>query len=219
MTRSPGLLAPSLLSADFSKLASEVKEVEAAGADWLHVDVMDGHFVPNLTIGPMFVDVLRPLTKLPLDCHLMVTNPEFWVEPFQKAGADYITVHTEATKDLPALLKKIRSVGCKPGVTLNPATPLSSIEKVLDWVDLVLVMSVNPGFGGQSFIETSYDKVKKLVELRGSRKFLIEIDGGVKSDNIEALRKAGCDVFVAGSAVFGKPDRKKAIADLKSKIG
>jgi ribulose-phosphate 3-epimerase len=212
------LIAPSILSADFSKLGQEVEEVEKAGADWIHVDVMDGHFVPNLTIGPLVVEALKPLTKLPLDCHLMVSKPEDWIQAFAKAGASLITVHVEATPHLNRLLQQIRDAGCKAGVSLNPATPLSSIEDVLDLVDLVLVMSVNPGFGGQKFINGAEDRVKRLVEMRGKRKFLIEIDGGISSANIGKLAKAGVDVFVAGSAIFSPKDRKKAIAELKGAL-
>lgn len=216
------LLAPSLLSADFSQLASEVRSVEKAGADWLHVDVMDGHFVPNLTVGPLIVEALKPLTKLPLDCHLMVSEPERWVDAFAKAGADIITVHAEATPHLDRLLNHIReTAGCKAGVSLNPATPLSQIEEVLGLVDLVLVMSVNPGFGGQKFIESTLSKIERLNEIRDASKanFLIEVDGGVNASNIARLRKAGTDVFVAGSAVFAQQDRAKAIQELRSKIG
>ncbi len=216
---SKALIAPSILSADFAKLGEEVHSVEKAGADWLHVDVMDGHFVPNLTIGPLIVESLKPITKLPLDCHLMVSRPEDWVEAFAKAGATYITVHCEASPHLNRLLNRIRELGCKAGVSLNPATPIAKIEEVLDIVDLVLVMSVNPGFGGQSFIESSLKKVERLVRLRGDREFLIEIDGGVKASNIAPMRKAGVDVFVAGSAVFGAKDRADAIQKLRSSIG
>jgi ribulose-phosphate 3-epimerase len=212
------LIAPSILSADFSRLGAEVAEVDKAGADWIHVDVMDGHFVPNLTIGPLVVECVRPMTKLPLDCHLMVSRPEDWVDAFCKAGADCVTVHAEASVHLHRLLSHIRSLGCKAGVSVNPGTSLTAIEEVLDLVDLVLVMSVNPGFGGQKFIESSLHKVERLVKMRGNRDFLIEIDGGIKASNIRRCFDAGVDVFVAGSAVFSPGDRSKAIADLRSAL-
>ena len=212
------LIAPSLLSADFTRLGEEVKDVADAGADWLHVDVMDGHFVPNLTFGPLIVEALKPLTQLPLDCHLMVTEPERWVAPFAKAGASIITVHAEASYHLHRLLSQIREAGCKVGVSLNPASSLSLIEDVLDEVDLVLIMSVNPGFGGQSFIESSLKKITRLAAIRGNRPFLIEVDGGVNANNISELRKAGADVFVAGSAIFSSSDRRAAIKKLKASL-
>ena len=209
-------IAPSILSADFSKLGEEIKSVEQGGADWIHVDVMDGHFVPNLTIGPMVVQAIRPLTALPLDCHLMVSEPQNWVEAFAKAGADCITVHSEAAPHLNRLIRQIRDYGVKAGVSINPGTSLASIEEVLDLVDLVLLMSVNPGFGGQSFIESVVDKVERLIKMRNGRPFLVEIDGGVSVKNIQKLARAGVDVFVAGSSVFSSSDRTKAIRDLRA---
>lgn len=195
--------------------------MERAGADWLHVDVMDGHFVPNLTVGPLVVEAIRPCTQLPLDCHLMVARPEDWIEGFAKAGASVITVHAEATAHLDRLLNRIRESGCKAGVSINPGTSLAAIEEVLELVDLVLVMSVNPGFGGQKFIEGALSKVERLAELRDSRVgpgFLIEVDGGVTAENIGRLSRAGADVFVAGNAVFGPKDRKKALAALRAAL-
>lgn len=192
--------------------------MEKAGADWLHVDVMDGRFVPNLTIGPVVVEWLRPLTQLPLDCHLMVVEPERWIEPFAKAGADVITIHAEATVHLERHLRQIRDAGCLAGVSLNPGTPLSMIEEVLDCVDLVLLMSVNPGFGGQKFIESTLSKIERLADVRGDRPFLIEVDGGIQASNIGQIRRAGCDVFVAGSAIFSAKDRKKALKTLRESL-
>lgn len=213
---SKALIAPSILSADFSRLGEEVRSVEEAGADWLHVDVMDGHFVPNLTIGPLVVQSLRPHTKLPLDCHLMICQPELWIEAFKDAGANQITIHGEATPHLDRVIHQIKEAGCLAGVSVNPGSSLNLIEEVLDLVDLVLVMSVNPGFGGQKFIPTTLSKVERLAKLRGNRKFLIQLDGGITSKNIGSLRSAGADVFVAGSAIFSSSDRQKAIADLKA---
>ncbi len=215
MKHGTGLIAPSLLSSDFSCLGNEVKAVAAAGADWLHLDIMDGHFVPNLTIGPCVIEAIRPLTRLPLDCHLMVSQPEEWITPFARAGADLITIHAEAAKNLKNGIRKIRDEKCKVGVSINPDTSTKAIESVLDWVDLVLVMSVFPGFGGQKFIPSVLKKISHLAKIRGNRKFLIEIDGGIKADNIGLARKAGCDVFVAGSAVFSGQNYKKTISALR----
>ncbi len=211
------MIAPSLLSASFSRLESEIRDIEKGGADWLHLDVMDGHFVPNLTFGPMLVKDVSKVTHLPLDCHLMVTHPGQWSEAFADAGAEVITIHQEACSHLDRELRRIKKLGCKAGVSINPATPVSVLENVLDIVDLVLIMSVNPGFGGQSFIETSYKKIQKLVKMRADRAFLIEVDGGVDPKNAGKLVAAGADVLVAGSAVFGQKNRKKAIQALRKK--
>ncbi len=206
-------IAPSILSADFSKLASEIASVK--GADWIHVDVMDGHFVPNLTIGPVVVEALKRHTQLPLDCHLMVSEPHKWIESFAQAGARAITIHVEASKDLLGDLKQIRALGCWAGVSLNPATPLSAIEPVLDHVDLVLVMSVHPGFGGQKYMEGSADKIRELARARGKRKFWIEVDGGVSEKNAGELSRAGAEIFVAGSAIFKQSDRAAAVEGIR----
>lgn len=209
------LVAPSILSADFAKLGEEIKRLEASGADWIHVDVMDGHFVPNLTIGPPIIKALRKTTTLPFDVHLMIEKPERYLEDFAKAGADVITVHAEACPHLHRTLNAIRELGCLAGVSLNPSTPVNVIENVLDELDLVLIMSVNPGFGGQSFIPKAIDKLRQVKELAGDREIYIEVDGGVTPDNAELVRSAGAQVLVAGSAVFKAPDMVKAIEGLK----
>ena len=211
------LLAPSLLSADFVRLAEEIAKVEAAGADWLHLDIMDGHFVPNLTFGPPVVAAIRKITKLPLDVHLMVTNPADLVDQFAAAGADWLTVHVETEPHLHRLVNRIRELGVKPAVTLNPATPVAQLDEILSEVDMVLVMSVNPGFGGQKFIPASLAKISRLKEKLNQigRPVLIEVDGGVNEITAPQLVQAGVDVLVAGSAVFGSADLKATIATLK----
>jgi ribulose-phosphate 3-epimerase len=211
-------VAPSILSADFSRLGDEIKAVEAAGADIIHIDVMDGHFVPNISIGPMIVQAARKVSKLPLDVHLMITNPELYIADFAKAGADYITVHVETAFHLNRLVQSIKEHrGVKAAVSLNPATPLSSLDYVLTDVDMVLIMSVNPGFGGQAFIPSALDKIrtlrKRIDEL--GLKTEIEIDGGVKPDNAAGIIKAGADILVAGSAVFGTKDYTAAIRGIR----
>lgn len=211
-------IAPSILSADGGRLAGEIQAVEKAGADWIHVDVMDGQFVPNITMGPAIISSLRKATDLPFDVHLMIRNPENFVQAFADAGADCITVHVEAATHLHRTLDLIRKAGRKTGVSLNPATPLCSVEEVLPEIDLLLVMSVNPGFGGQKFIHSSLVKIKKAAEMIASltKKPLLEVDGGVNLENIAAIAGAGADVLVAGAAVFGTPDYARTIADLKA---
>ena len=211
------LLAPSLLSADFVRLAEEIARVEAAGADWLHLDIMDGHFVPNLTFGPPVVAAIRKISKLPLDVHLMVSNPAALVEQFAEAGANYLTVHVETEPHLHRLVNRIHELGVKPAVTLNPATSVDLLDEILSEVDMVLVMSVNPGFGGQKFIPASLDKIRRLRQKlkRLDRQVLIEVDGGVNPATAPQLIEAGVDVLVAGSAVFGSADMKATIAALK----
>jgi ribulose-phosphate 3-epimerase len=212
-------VAPSILSADFSRLGEEIKAVEAAGADLIHIDVMDGHFVPNITIGPLIVQACRKATKLPLDVHLMIENPELYIADFAKAGADYITVHAEAARHLHRLVQSIREhKGVKAGVSLNPATPLEELDYILDELDLVLIMSVNPGFGGQAFIPSALRKIRELRQLINDRKLSVEIEvaGGVKAENAAAIAGAGADILVAGSAVYGAKDYAAAIREIRA---
>jgi ribulose-phosphate 3-epimerase len=210
-------ISPSILSADFARLGEEIRAIDVGGADYIHVDVMDGHFVPNITIGPLVVDAVRKVTGKPLDVHLMIENPDRYIPDFAKAGADLITVHQEAVPHLHRTIQLIRSLGKKAGVSINPATPVSTLDVILDDLDLVLLMSVNPGFGGQSFIPATLAKIAELrqrIEERGL-KVEIEVDGGVKADNIGSMAAAGADVFVAGSAVFSTPDYGQTIALLR----
>jgi len=210
-------IAPSILSADFCRLGEEVKAVAAAGADYIHVDVMDGHFVPNITIGPPVVAAVRKITDLPLDVHLMIADPDRYIPDFAAAGADIIVVHAEASTHLHRSVQLIRSLGKKAGVSLNPATPLNCLDYVLADLDLVLLMTVNPGFGGQSFIEACLPKIHALRAMMDKRgiEAELEVDGGVKIDNIARIAHAGADVFVAGSAVFGSGDYAATITALK----
>jgi len=207
------LIAPSILSADFSRLGEEIESVEKAGADWIHVDVMDGHFVPNITMGPLVVEAAKRVTSLPIDVHLMIENADRFIPDFAKAGASLISVQVEACTHLNRTIQIIKELGVKPGVVLNPATPLSAIEWVLEYLDFVLIMSVNPGFGGQAFIRNSMDKIKALSKMIKGKGLstLIEIDGGVNKDTIRDISIAGADVFVAGSAIFGSRDYKETI--------
>lgn len=211
-------IAPSILSADFSRLGEEIAAVDAAGADYIHIDVMDGHFVPNITIGPLVVDAVRKVTQKPLDVHLMIENPDQYIPDFAKAGADIIVVHEEAVDHLHRTIQLIKSLGKKAGVSINPGTPINTLEAILDDLDLVLVMTVNPGFGGQSFIDSCLPKIKGLREMITARGLNIEleVDGGVKIDNIAKIAKAGADVFVAGSAVFNTDNYSETIICLRS---
>jgi ribulose-phosphate 3-epimerase len=210
-------IAPSILSADFAKLGEEIKNVEQAGADYIHIDVMDGHFVPNITIGPLIVEAVRPVTSLPLDVHLMIEQPDHYIESFANAGADIISVHVEACKHLHRTIQYIKSQGVKAGVVLNPATPAEMIQPILEDVDLVLVMTVNPGFGGQQFIHSTLSKIKKISSWIKDRELDVEleVDGGVNSETAKLCVEAGATVLVAGSAIFNAEDRLKAIQALK----
>ncbi|MGB2928618.1 MAG: ribulose-phosphate 3-epimerase [Desulfobacterales bacterium] len=213
-------IAPSILSADFSKLGDEIKSVEAAGADWIHVDVMDGHFVPNITIGPLVVEAVRRVTSLPVDVHLMIENPDRYIKDFADAGADLISVQVEACVHLNRTIQMIKEFDRRAGVVLNPSTPLSSLEWIMEDVDFIMIMSVNPGFGGQKFIPNSLDRVRALRGMIRDRglETLIEIDGGVNEKTIKNISDAGVDVFVAGSAIFKSPDYKKTIDKFRELI-
>ena len=214
-------IAPSILSADFSRLADEVGAVEKAGADVIHVDVMDGHFVPNITIGPLVVQGLRKLTSLPLDVHLMIENPDRYIDPFVQAGGNWITVHAEVCPHLRRTIKKVRQLNARPGIVLKPATPLKTLFPVLDEIDLILIMSVNPGFGGQSFIPSTLKKIERLRKIVDQNRYPleIEVDGGVKVENIRDVSAAGADIFVVGTGIFKTNDYEETIRKLRQEIG
>ncbi len=209
------MIAPSILSADFANLERDIRMIENAGCDWIHVDVMDGHFVPNLTIGPPVLRRLREITSLPLDVHLMISDPDRSIGLYRKAGADYITVHQEACVHLQRTLQSIRQSGAKAGVALNPATPPETLNYALDDLDLILVMTVNPGFGGQTFLPSAAKKIPVLKKMTAGRSILIEVDGGIQTDTGSRVIQAGADVLVAGSFVFHSPDPQKAVRSLK----
>ena len=214
-------IAPSILAADFASLGEEIRAVERGGANLLHVDVMDGHFVPNISIGVPVVESLRKATRLPLDVHLMIENPERYIQPFSEAGADMISVHQEATFHLDRVLAMIREHGCRPGAVINPATPVSALSEVLESVDYVLVMSVNPGFGGQKFIPGALEKIRRLKEIREryNHSFRIEVDGGLGPENVMDVVRAGAEILVAGTSIFHTPDPAEAVRALKQIAG
>ncbi len=214
------IIAPSILSADFSNLSQQIRSVEIGGAGWIHCDVMDGKFVPNLTFGPVIIQAVRKTTKLPIDVHLMIKDPDDLLEKFVHSGADWITVHQEEVVHLNRTITKIHELGAKAGVAINPSTPVSTLTEIVNIADMILVMSVNPGFGGQKFIDNSFKKIKELVALRksSSADFLIEVDGGVGIENIKDLANAGCDVFVIGNSIYGKDNITAATVELKNLI-
>lgn len=214
------IIASSILAADFSNLSQQIRYTELGGADWIHCDIMDGKFVPNLTFGPLVIEAVKRITKLPIDVHLMIKNPNSLIEEFIKAGANFITVHQEEEVHLHRTLNRIKELGAKTGVALNPSTPVDTLNNVLEMVDLVLIMSVNPGFGGQKFIANSIKKIKELSALRAEYgyNFLIEVDGGVSKKNIKEISDAGCNVFVAGSSIFRNDNITAATIELKNMV-
>jgi ribulose-phosphate 3-epimerase len=214
------LLAPSILAADFSNLSQQIRLVELAGADWIHCDIMDGHFVPNITFGPVLVNSVKRCTKLPIDVHLMIENPENYLESFIIAGANYITVHQETAIHLNRIIARIKELGAKAGIAINPSTPICFLKDIAEYVDLILIMSVNPGFGGQIFVPNSIKKIKETVKLRGnlSANFLIEVDGGIDNHNALSILEAGCDVFVAGTSIFNADNISAATTELRNLI-
>lgn len=221
LTNNGIVVSPSLLSADFSRLGEEVREVQAAGADWLHLDVMDGCFVPNITIGPLVVSAVKKISKVPLDVHLMIMDPDRYLEDFGAAGADILTVHPEATHHLHRTLTRIRELGMKPGVALNPSTGIETVQHVLAELDVIMIMTVNPGFGGQRFIRSMLPKVRAVREMinRSEKEIFLEIDGGVSPQTAPDLAKQGANVFVAGSAIFGNPPYEVVIQKLRTAAG
>lgn len=214
------LIASSILTADFSNLSQQIRFTELGGADWIHCDIMDGKFVPNLSFGPVVVQAVRKITKLPVDVHLMIKDPDALLEKFIEAGANWVTVHQEEVVHLNRTLTRIKELGAKAGVAINPSTPIAFLAEVINLVDLVLIMSVNPGFGGQKFIQFSIRKIQELSDLRlkTSSKFLIEVDGGISKNNIKELADAGCDVFVAGNSIFGQDNITAATIELKNMV-
>ncbi len=214
------ILAPSILAADLTNIAQQIRLAEMGGADWIHCDIMDGHFVPNITFGPVIVDAARRVTKLPLDVHLMIENPYNYIEDFASAGANYLSVHFEEVIHLNRTVNKIKELGCKAGVVINPSTPVDSVCDVAEYIDLLLIMTVNPGFGGQSFISNSLRRISEAVQLRNKLKanFLIEVDGGISTKTIVSAKEAGAEVFVAGTSVFKSDNISASVTELKNLI-